>query len=81
VLKANLSQTLIVQGDLLYPTNRWCKAGHLADSSIIVDGKSITMRFFKVVGDALAKEHHGIYCEKCMITANMMAKTPNKLGL
>ena len=78
---ATLNQIVINPGDPLYPRNRWCKSGHEADAVVILDGQPQPMRFFKVTGEVLAKEHHGLYCEKCMITANLMAKNPTKLGL
>ena len=79
--QSTLTQLVINPGDPSYPRNRWCKSGHEADLTVILNGQMQPMRFFKVGGPALPVEHHGIYCEKCMITANMMAKNPNKLGI
>ena len=80
MLKATLTQTVINPGDSAYPSNRWCKSGHDAEAFLVLDGILQPMRFFRVTGEALPTEHHGLYCEKCMILANTLAKNPQKLG-
>lgn len=77
----SLTQKVLSPDDPQYPRNRWCKSGHEADTVTIIDGQLQSMRFFLVTGSVLPIGHHGVYCEKCMITANLMAKTPHKLGL
>ena len=47
-----------------YPSNRQCKAGHIAPEGA---------RFFKVSGSTLPREYWGIYCETCLRIAHKLA--------
>jgi len=54
---------------LEYPADLRCKSGHRAPEGT---------RFFSISGRVLAKELSGVYCEHCLVIANMIAKAKKK---
>jgi hypothetical protein len=42
------------------------------------DGRQQLMRFIHVSGEAIDPRYQGIYCEKCLVLANKMAKSKRK---
>ena len=56
------------------PAGRWCSSGHIPPETHIIDGQSMPMRFFSVVGANVS----GVFCELCIIVANKFAKLQKK---
>lgn len=75
--KPGLTQRILNPEDFLYPENLHCHAGHTAKEFIVLNNIQQPMRFFQVSGPLLEERYHGIYCEECMIKANLMAKAKN----
>jgi hypothetical protein len=52
------------------PAGRWCSSGHFPPDTFILDGETISMRFFNIQGKGI----DGIFCELCLSIANKFKK-------
>jgi hypothetical protein len=52
------------------PAGRWCSSGHFPPETFVLDGNTISMRFFLIDGNGVS----GTFCESCLELANKLAQ-------